>query len=179
MALRHGSTCSSRELISRAARTLARGGGCGALEQTLVMTAEGMTTCAYCREALVRWLHAQMIDGPDGTQPLFPGVAGQSLDTQRAARESAVWQRDPVFTWRAHKNKPWHIAAIALPTQARRRRAMWCYDLNRSRCPQHGDGGGGCARQSSAGPVAPGRCFFAGRGPDPVLQQIEDFVTGL
>src|SRR5882672_6071739 len=129
-------------------------------------------------QALVRWLQAQMIDGPDGTQPYFAGVWAIFGHGNVAALGEALYAaRSSLPTWRAHNEQTMAHAAIAFAKQARRRRAMVCTTSI----------GPGALNMVTAAAVAhvnrlpvlllPGD-VFAGRGPDPVLQQIEDFADG-
>jgi len=129
-------------------------------------------------QALVRWLQAQMIDGPDGAQPYFAGVWAIFGHGNVAALGEALYAaRSSLPTWRAHNEQTMAHAAIAFAKQARRRRAMVCTTSI----------GPGALNMVTAAAVAhvnrlpvlllPGD-VFAGRGPDPVLQQIEDFADG-
>src|SRR5882757_941881 len=129
-------------------------------------------------QALVRWLQAQMIDGPDGAQPYFAGVWAIFGHGNVAALGEALYAaRSSLPTWRAHNEQTMAHAAIAFAKQARRRRAMVCTTSI----------GPGALNMVTAAAVAhvnrlpvlllPGD-VFAGRGPDPDLQQIVDFADG-
>ena len=129
-------------------------------------------------QAAVRYLANQLID--DGGSPMryFYGawaifghgnVAGLG-EALRAAQETLP-------TLRAHNEQGMAHAAIAFAKASRRRRAMLCTSSI----------GPGALNMVTAAAVAhvnrlpvlflPGD-VFAGRGPDPVLQQVEDFADG-
>src|SRR5690348_4431090 len=129
-------------------------------------------------QALVRWLGAQFTEAPGAEQPYFGGVwaifghgnvagIGEALRTEPGA----------LPTFRAHNEQAMAHAAIAYAKQMRRRRAMVCTTSI----------GPGATNMVTAAALAhvnrlpvlllPGD-VFAGRGPDPVLQQIEDFADG-
>jgi 3D-(3,5/4)-trihydroxycyclohexane-1,2-dione acylhydrolase (decyclizing) len=129
-------------------------------------------------QATVRWLAAQhvVVDGHE--VPYFAGawaifghgnVAGLG-EALHAARHSFP-------TWRAHNEQGMAHAAIAYAKQMRRRRAMVCTTSI----------GPGATNMVTAAALAhvnrlpvlllPGD-VFAGRQPDPVLQQVESFSDG-
>src|SRR5882672_11720015 len=130
-------------------------------------------------QALVRWLQAQMIDGPDGTQPYFAGVWAIFGHGNVAALGEALYAaRSSLPTWRAHNEQAMGHAAVAFAKATYRRRMMACTTSI----------GPGATNLATAAAVAhvnrlpvlllPGD-VFATRAPDPVLQQIEDFGDGL
>ena len=129
-------------------------------------------------QATVRWLAAQhvLVDGREvayfaGAWAIFGhgNVAGIG-EALHAARNSFP-------TWRAHNEQGMAHAAIAYAKQMRRRRAMVCTSSI----------GPGATNMVTAAALAhvnrlpvlllPGD-VFAGRQPDPVLQQVEDFADG-
>src|SRR6187402_2965708 len=78
-------------------------------------------------QALVRWLQAQMIDGPHGAQPYFAGVWAIFGHGNVAALGEALYEaRETLPTRRAHNEQTMAHAAIAFAKQVRRRRAMVC-----------------------------------------------------
>ena len=129
-------------------------------------------------QAMVRFLARQRIRDEDGEQPYFAGVwaifgHGNVAGLGHALAES----RDELPTFRAHNEQAMAHAAIAFAKQLRRRRAMACTTSI----------GPGATNMVTAAAVAhvnrlpvlflPGD-VFAGRRPDPVLQQVEDFADG-
>ncbi|HLT91526.1 MAG TPA: thiamine pyrophosphate-binding protein, partial [Woeseiaceae bacterium] len=136
----------------------------------------GKTIRLTMAQALVRWLAAQRteIDGQEA--PLFRGVfaifghgnvagLGEALETAR--------DRLPVY--RAHNEQAMAHAAIAYAKAMHRRQLMACTTSI----------GPGATNMVTAAALAhvnrlpvlllPGDAF-AGRGPDPVLQQVESFT---
>ncbi|SFG38296.1 3D-(3,5/4)-trihydroxycyclohexane-1,2-dione hydrolase [Palleronia marisminoris] len=126
-------------------------------------------------QAMVRYLAAQINE--DG-EPFLAGIwaifghgnvagMGEALHAERARFQ----------TWRGHNEQTMCHAAIAYAKQSRRRRAMAVTSSI----------GPGATNMVTAAALAhvnrlpllmiPGD-VFAGRGPDPVLQQIEDFDDG-
>jgi 3D-(3,5/4)-trihydroxycyclohexane-1,2-dione acylhydrolase (decyclizing) len=129
-------------------------------------------------QATVRWLAAQhvLVDGLEvsyfaGAWAIFGhgNVAGIG--------EALHAMRDSFPTWRAHNEQGMAHAAIAYAKQMRRRRAMVCTSSI----------GPGATNMVTAAALAhvnrlpvlllPGD-VFAGRQPDPVLQQVEHFSDG-
>jgi len=129
-------------------------------------------------QALVQWLQAQWMQTPEGTLPYFAGVWAIFGHGNVAALGEALYEaRHDLPTWRAHNEQTMAHAAVAFAKQMRRRRAMVCTTSI----------GPGALNMVTAAAVAhanrlpvlllPGD-VFAGRMPDPVLQQIEDFADG-
>src|SRR5580692_7682877 len=129
-------------------------------------------------QALVRFLAAQyaVIDGAE--YRLFAGMfAIFGHGNVAGIGEALHAARDVLPTFRAHNEQAMAHAAIAYAKQMRRRRAMVCTTSI----------GPGATNMVTAAALAhanrlpvlflPGD-VFAGRGPDPVLQQIEDFADG-
>jgi len=126
-------------------------------------------------QALVRWLAAQQTETGEsyiaGVWAIFGhgNVAGLG--------EALYGMRDRLPTWRGHNEQGMAHAAIAYARQMRRTRAMAVTSSI----------GPGATNMVTAAALAhvnrlpvlflPGD-VFAGRGPDPVLQQIEDFADG-
>ncbi|SEM91938.1 3D-(3,5/4)-trihydroxycyclohexane-1,2-dione hydrolase [Loktanella fryxellensis] len=126
-------------------------------------------------QALVRYLTAQTNDAGDlfiaGVWAIFGhgNVAGMG--------EALHAHRDSIRTWRGHNEQTMCHAAIAYAKQSGRRRAMAVTSSI----------GPGATNMVTAAALAhvnrlpllllPGD-VFANRGPDPVLQQIEDFGDG-
>ena len=126
-------------------------------------------------QAMVKYLSAQMTETGE---PFLAGVwaifghgnvagIGEALYAERAA----------IKTWRGHNEQTMAHAAIAFAKQSGRRRAMAVTSSI----------GPGATNMVTAAALAhvnrlpllliPGD-VFSGRGPDPVLQQIEDFADG-
>lgn len=129
-------------------------------------------------QAVVRYLTAQRtrIDGAD--RPLFAGVWAIFGHGNVAGLGEALWHaRDTLPTFRAHNEQAMAHAAIAYAKASNRRRMMACTTSI----------GPGALNMVTAAAVAhvnrlpvlllPGDTF-AGRLPDPVLQQVEDFGDG-
>jgi 3D-(3,5/4)-trihydroxycyclohexane-1,2-dione acylhydrolase (decyclizing) len=129
-------------------------------------------------QATVRWLMAQyvLIDGQE--LPYFAGawaIFGHGNVAGLGEALHAVHEHFP--TWRAHNEQGMAHAAIAYAKQMRRRRAMVCTTSI----------GPGATNMVTVAALAhvnrlpvlllPGD-VFAGRQPDPVLQQVEDFADG-
>jgi 3D-(3,5/4)-trihydroxycyclohexane-1,2-dione acylhydrolase (decyclizing) len=129
-------------------------------------------------QATVRWLMAQyvLVDGQE--LPYFAGawaIFGHGNVAGLGEALHAVHEHFP--TWRAHNEQGMAHAAIAYAKQMRRRRAMVCTTSI----------GPGATNMVTAAALAhvnrlpvlllPGD-VFAGRQPDPVLQQVEDFADG-
>ena len=126
-------------------------------------------------QALVRYVGAQQIE------PGVPFIAGVwaifGHGNVAAMGEALQAAGDRLPTWRGHNEQGMALAAIAFAKACNRRRAM---AVTTSIGP-------GATNLVTAAAVAhvnrlpvlllPGD-VFAGRGPDPVLQQIEDFQDG-
>jgi 3D-(3,5/4)-trihydroxycyclohexane-1,2-dione acylhydrolase (decyclizing) len=129
-------------------------------------------------QAAVRYLASQFVDEGGTSVRYFAGawaifghgnVAGLGEALHAAA--------ETLPTFRGHNEQSMAHAAIAFAKAARRRRAMLCTSSI----------GPGALNMVTAAAVAhvnrlpvlflPGD-VFAGRGPDPVLQQVEDFADG-
>ena len=126
-------------------------------------------------QALVRYLTAQLTE--EG-EPFIAGVWAIFGHGNVAGLGEALYaSRDALPTWRGHNEQTMAHAAIAYAKQLRRRRAMAVTSSI----------GPGATNMVTAAALAhvnrlpvlllPGD-VFAGRGPDPVLQQIEDFGDG-
>lgn len=129
-------------------------------------------------QALVRYLTAQQAVHDGKTVPLIAGVWAIFGHGNVAGLGEALWHSRKVLpTLRAHNEQAMAHAAIAFAKASRRRRLMACTSSI----------GPGATNMVTAAAVAhvnrlpvlflPGD-VFAGRGPDPVLQQIEDFGDG-
>jgi 3D-(3,5/4)-trihydroxycyclohexane-1,2-dione acylhydrolase (decyclizing) len=126
-------------------------------------------------QALVRYLAAQR---SENGERLFAGMWAIFGHGNVAALGEALWQeRERLLTYRAHNEQAMAHAAIAFAKASRRRRMMACTSSI----------GPGATNMVTAAAVAhvnrlpllllPGD-VFAGRRPDPVLQQVEDFADG-
>lgn len=126
-------------------------------------------------QAMMRWLSAQMTE--EG-EPFIAGVWAIFGHGNVAGIGDALYaERDRLRTWRGHNEQTMAHAAIAYAKQSGRRRAMAVTSSI----------GPGAANMVTAAALAhvnrlpllliPGD-VFAGRGPDPVLQQLEDFNDG-
>ena len=126
-------------------------------------------------QALVRYLAALRAQTPDGVQPLFAGVFAIFGHGNVAGMGEALYaHRTELPTYRAHNEQAMAHAAIAFAKAHRRRRLMACTTSV----------GPGATNMVTAAALAhvnrlpvlllPGD-VFAGRQPDPVLQQVEDF----
>nr|WP_281384632.1 3D-(3,5/4)-trihydroxycyclohexane-1,2-dione acylhydrolase (decyclizing) [Nitrospirillum iridis] len=129
-------------------------------------------------QAMVRYLAAQRVQGPDGPVPYFAGCwAIFGHGNVAGLGEALQASQDALPTYRAHNEQAMAHAAIAFAKQARRRRAMICTTSI----------GPGATNMVTAAALAhvnrlpvlflPGD-VYASRRPDPVLQQIEDFGDG-
>jgi 3D-(3,5/4)-trihydroxycyclohexane-1,2-dione acylhydrolase (decyclizing) len=129
-------------------------------------------------QALVRYLAAQRTECDDRTVSLFGGVWAIFGHGNVAGMGEALAQaQDKLPTFRAHNEQAMAHAAIAFAKASRRRRMMACTTSI----------GPGATNMVTAAALAhvnrlpvlllPGD-VFAGRRPDPVLQQIEDFGDG-
>jgi 3D-(3,5/4)-trihydroxycyclohexane-1,2-dione acylhydrolase (decyclizing) len=126
-------------------------------------------------QALVRWLAAQFIDIDGAETPYFAGVwAIFGHGNVAGLGEALQAAGDALPTYRAHNEQAMAHAAVAFAKASKRRRAMVCTTSI----------GPGALNMVTAAGVAhvnrlpvllvPGD-VFAGRAPDPVLQQVEDF----
>jgi len=129
-------------------------------------------------QALVRAMAAQKVQTPEGVVPFFAGVwAIFGHGNVAGLGEALHGARDTLPTWRAHNEQAMVHAAVAFAKASRRQRAMACTTSI----------GPGALNMVTACAVAhvnrlpvlllPGD-VFAGRAPDPVLQQIEDWGDG-
>jgi 3D-(3,5/4)-trihydroxycyclohexane-1,2-dione acylhydrolase (decyclizing) len=129
-------------------------------------------------QALVRAMAAQRTRIADKTVPLFGGVFAIFGHGNVAGLGEALYGvRETLPTFRAHNEQGMALAATAFAKASRRRRMMACTSSI----------GPGALNMVTAAAVAhvnrlpllllPGD-VFAGRRPDPVLQQIEDFADG-
>ncbi|MDE2575696.1 MAG: 3D-(3,5/4)-trihydroxycyclohexane-1,2-dione acylhydrolase (decyclizing), partial [Rhodospirillales bacterium] len=126
-------------------------------------------------QALVRALAAQRTDIDGAQYPLFAGVWAIFGHGNVAGLGAALHEmRDVLPTWRAHNEQGMAHAAIAYAKAMKRRRMMACTTSI----------GPGATNMVTAAALAhvnrlpvlflPGD-VFAGRQPDPVLQQVESF----
>src|SRR5271154_3330135 len=126
-------------------------------------------------QALVRFLGAQTSEVDGGEEPLFAGVFAIFGHGNVAGLGEALYEAgDRLPTLRAHNEQAMALAAVAFAKASRRRRLMACTSSI----------GPGATNMVTAAAVAyanrlpvlllPGD-IFAGRRPDPVLQQIEAF----
>jgi 3D-(3,5/4)-trihydroxycyclohexane-1,2-dione acylhydrolase (decyclizing) len=129
-------------------------------------------------QAAVRYLANQLIDEGGRVVPYFAGAWAIFGHGNVAGLGEALHAAgDALPTFRAHNEQSMAHAAIAFAKASRRRRAMVCTSSI----------GPGALNMVTAAAVAhvnrlpvlflPGD-VFAGRGPDPVLQQVEDFADG-
>jgi 3D-(3,5/4)-trihydroxycyclohexane-1,2-dione acylhydrolase (decyclizing) len=127
-------------------------------------------------QALVRFLAAQRGEVEGHAVPLLAGVFAIFGHGNVAGLGEALYEaRDSLPTLRAHNEQAMALAAVAFAKQHRRRRLMACTTSI----------GPGATNMVTAAAVAyanrlpvlllPGD-IFAGRRPDPVLQQIESFA---
>jgi len=126
-------------------------------------------------QALVRFLAAQTSEVDGGEAPLFAGAFAIFGHGNVAGLGEALYEAaDRLPTLRAHNEQAMALAAIAFAKASRRRRMMACTSSI----------GPGATNMVTAAALAhanrlpvlllPGD-IFAGRRPDPVLQQIEAF----
>jgi 3D-(3,5/4)-trihydroxycyclohexane-1,2-dione acylhydrolase (decyclizing) len=139
--------------------------------------ASGSTTVRLTTaQALVRWMAAQRSELLDGTQvPLFAGVFGIFGHGNVLGLGTALYEaRDELPTWRGQTEEGMALAAVAYAKATDRRQVM---------AATSSIGPGALNMVTAAGlahanrlPVLllPGDAF-TGRGPDPVLQQVEHF----
>lgn len=129
-------------------------------------------------QALVRFLQNQFIELDGQKCRFFEGVWAIFGHGNVAGLGEALWQvKDQFPTYRAHNEQSMAHAAIAFAKANRRQRAMVCTSSI----------GPGATNMVTSAALAhvnrlpvlflPGD-IFAGRRPDPVLQQIENFADG-
>jgi len=127
-------------------------------------------------QATVRWLAAQSVATPEGELPYFAAVWAIFGHGNVAGLGEALYAaQESLPTFRAHNEQAMAHAAIAFAKQSRRRRAMVCTTSI----------GPGATNLVTAAALAhvnrlpvlflPGD-VYAGRRPDPVLQQVEVFA---
>jgi len=138
----------------------------------------GKTVRLTMSQALVRFMAAQMTEIDGAKLPIFGGVWAIFGHGNVAALGEALYAaRDTLPTYRAHNEQAMAHAAIGFAKASFRRRFMACTSSI----------GPGAANMLTAAALAhvnrlpllllPGD-VFAGRVPDPVLQQVEDFGDG-
>jgi 3D-(3,5/4)-trihydroxycyclohexane-1,2-dione acylhydrolase (decyclizing) len=135
-----------------------------------------MTVRLTTAQALVRWLVAQRGELLDGTEvPLFPGVFGIFGHGNVLGLGTALHEvRDQLPTWRGQTEQGMALAAAAFARATDRRQVM---------VATSSIGPGALNMVTAAGLAHANRLpllllpgdTFAGRGPDPVLQQVEHF----
>lgn len=129
-------------------------------------------------QAMVRYLANQYVEINNEKVPYFAGVWAIFGHGNVAGLGEALYEvRTSLPTYRAHNEQGMAHAAIAYAKTMRRRRAMICTS-------SIGPGATNMVTAAASAHVnrlpillLPGD-VFAGRGPDPVLQQIEDFGDG-
>jgi 3D-(3,5/4)-trihydroxycyclohexane-1,2-dione acylhydrolase (decyclizing) len=133
------------------------------------------TTRLTMAQALIRYLAAQTSEVDGHEVPLFGGVFAIFGHGNVAGLGEALYAaRDHLPTLRAHNEQAMALAAVAFAKASRRRRMIACTSSI----------GPGATNMLTAAAVAhanrlpvlllPGD-VFAGRRPDPVLQQVEAF----
>jgi hypothetical protein len=135
-----------------------------------------MTVRLTTAQALVRWLVAQRSELLDGTEvPLFPGVFGIFGHGNVLGLGTALHEvRDQLPTWRGQTEQGMALAAAAFARATDRRQVM---------VATSSIGPGALNMVTAAGLAHANRLpllllpgdTFTGRGPDPVLQQVEHF----
>ncbi len=135
-----------------------------------------MTVRLTTAQALVRWLLAQRSELLDGTEvPLFPGVFGIFGHGNVLGLGTALHEvRDQLPTWRGQTEQGMALAAAAFARATDRRQVM---------VATSSIGPGALNMVTAAGLAHANRLpllllpgdTFTGRGPDPVLQQVEHF----
>jgi 3D-(3,5/4)-trihydroxycyclohexane-1,2-dione acylhydrolase (decyclizing) len=129
-------------------------------------------------QAMVRFLSAQRVEADGREQRLFEGVFAIFGHGNVAGIGEALYAaRESLPTYRAHNEQAMALTAIAFAKASRRKRMMACTSSI----------GPGATNMVTAAAVAHVNRLpvlfipsdtFAGRRPDPVLQQIEDFGDG-
>jgi 3D-(3,5/4)-trihydroxycyclohexane-1,2-dione acylhydrolase (decyclizing) len=143
---------------------------------TLIDSGPAATVRLTTAEALVRWLVAQRSELLDGTEvPLFAGVFGIFGHGNVLGLGTALQDvQDELPTWRGHTEQGMALAAVAYAKATDRRQVM---------VATSSIGPGALNMVTAAGlahanrlPVLllPGDTFTS-RGPDPVLQQVEQY----
>ena len=127
-------------------------------------------------QALVRWMVAQRSELLDGTQvPLFAGVFGIFGHGNVLGLGTALYDvRDELPTWRGQTEEGMALAAVAYAKATERRQIM---------AATSSIGPGALNMVTAAGLAHANRLpvlllpgdTFTGRGPDPVLQQVEHY----
>ena len=127
-------------------------------------------------QALVRWMVAQRSELLDGTRvPLFAGVFGIFGHGNVLGLGTALYDvRDQLPTWRGQTEEGMALAAAAYAKATERRQVM---------AATSSIGPGALNMVTAAGLAHANRLpllllpgdTFTGRGPDPVLQQVEHF----
>ena len=127
-------------------------------------------------QALVRWMLAQRSELLDGTRvPLFAGVFGIFGHGNVLGLGTALYDvRDQLPTWRGQTEEGMALAAVAYAKATNRRQVM---------AVTSSIGPGALNMVTAAGLAHANRLpvlllpgdTFTGRGPDPVLQQVEHF----
>src|SRR3954451_9275195 len=127
-------------------------------------------------QALVRWMVAQRSQLVDGTEvPLFAGVFGIFGHGNVLGIGTALYDaRDELPTWRGQTEQGMALAAVAYARATDRRQMM---------AATSSIGPGALNMVTAAGLAHANRLpvlllpgdTFTGRGPDPVLQQVEHF----
>jgi 3D-(3,5/4)-trihydroxycyclohexane-1,2-dione acylhydrolase (decyclizing) len=135
-----------------------------------------MTVRLTTAQALVRWLLAQRSELLDGTEvPFFPGVFGIFGHGNVLGLGTALHEvRDQLPTWRGQTEQGMALAAAAFARATDRRQVM---------VATSSVGPGALNMVTAAGLAHANRLpllllpgdTFTGRGPDPVLQQVEHF----
>jgi 3D-(3,5/4)-trihydroxycyclohexane-1,2-dione acylhydrolase (decyclizing) len=129
-------------------------------------------------QAAVRYLASQFVEERDTAVPYFAGVWAIFGHGNVAGLGEALHAAGEALpTFRAHNEQSMAHAAVAFAKASRRRRAMICTS-------SIGPGALNMVTAAAAAHVnrlpvlfLPGD-VFAGRRPDPVLQQVEDFADG-
>ena len=130
-------------------------------------------------QALVRYLTKQMavIDGE--RLPIVAGMLGDLRPRQRRGhrRGAAISARDSLPTFRAHNEQAMAHGGDRFRQGIVPPPRHGLHHLDRPRRAQHGHRRGVAHVNRLPVLLLPGD-VFANRGPDPVLQQVEDFADG-
>ncbi len=147
----------------------------GDLGRRPVRTVTG-TVRLTAAEALVRWMVAQRAELLDGTEvPLFAGIFAIFGHGNVLGLGTALYEcREDLPTWRGHTEQGMALAAVAHAKATSRRQLM---------AVTSSVGPGALNMVTAAGVAHANRLpvlllpgdTFAGRAPDPVLQQVENF----